>query len=118
MNIIENKDISLCDFINNIEKIKESQDKFEVTKVIKNQNMHMKYNFFKWATAQHDADEGLCPIDCCNCMCDDDGEGYDCRKIELNYYVEQWSTTMEGDSYSGNLVYPLKDYYIFVSFSC
>lgn len=115
--MIENKGISLVDFINNIESISEGHDRYEVQKVIKKEEIQTDERFFKWTTASHDEDQSFCPKDCHNCMIVDDMD-YDCIKIGLNYYVNQWTTNMDGDSYAGDLVYPLDDYYVFVSYEC
>jgi len=111
-----NEEITLCDFINNISNMQGCHNRYDVEKIIKVEDVESSDNFFKWDTASHDDEISFCPKGCHNCCSIDDD--YECNKIELNYYVEQWTTNMDGDSYSGNLVYPLKDYYVFVSYDC
>lgn len=117
--MINNKEVTLCDFINQLYKISEGYDHYRVTKIINRKDLKDE-KFLKWETSSHDSDEALCPLDCYNCHIPDpdDEENYECNKIELNYYVSQWTTNMDGDSYQGNLVYPLKDHYVFVDYNC
>ncbi len=119
MSKINNKDFTLIDFINNIGKLENENDSFEVTKIVRKGEESKYSSFLKWETSQLDEEEGICPKNCYNCHSpNQNDEDYECKKILLKYYVTQHSTTMEGDSYAGTLVFPLKDHYVFVDYSC
>ena len=115
--MIDNKEFTLCDFMNNIGKIETLFDSYRVTNVLNRAEVDLNEKFLKWETSSHDSDEGICPEGCYNCQIPDD-EDYECTKIELNYYVKQWTVGIEGDSYRGALVYPLKEHFVFVDYSC
>lgn len=117
MDKINNKEFTLCDFMNNMHKLEESHDSWNIIKVLNRSELNKDEKFLKWETSSHDSDEGICPKNCYNCQIPDD-EDYECIKIELNYYVEQWTVGMEVDSYQGTLVYPLKEHFVFVEYSC
>jgi hypothetical protein len=117
--VISNDNVTLCDFINHIDTLKKYNDCYEVVKILEKEkfNKHTEGDFLKWETCYHDNEENICPNDCCECMVPD-GIDYECRKIELKYYVQQFTDGIEGDSFHGTLVYPLEDHYVFVEYSC
>lgn len=115
--------ISLETLLNCFFEIRKDFDYFRISRVIRKSELKINdSHFLSWQTSIEDQ------IFLDQCFCENCIGSYDdfpeeliekeCSGICLNYYVDQRSVGMEGDSFEGDLVYSTKDHYVFVEYRC
>lgn len=110
------RNYTLEDFANNLEKIVEKLDSWSIEKVYR-KDSGAEFRFLKWDRAHCD---DVCPRNCFEChFAQKFGyEEFECEQLNIPYYVNQQSVGYSGDSYRGTMVFDLDKYYVEMTYSC
>lgn len=111
------KEVTLERFINEINPITEDLMSWSIRQIYRKDDT--KHPFLNWDKIYLD---DVCSRDC-SCQlkewAEEEGDGalFECEKLEIPCYINQWSVGDSGDSYQGVMVFDLKDYYVEMSYS-